>query len=103
MREHWLDLMKMMVLAGGVKFRRNFKPRDAKGKPWLCVFWDGSNSAFAVCIYARWYTEQGVQVRLVTAKSKVAPMIGTSTPRMELEAATLGDHEVGRTTRHRRL
>ena len=90
MREKWINYMKTLVGCKGIKFRRSIKPPDAIGKMWLFCFWDGANPAFGIAIYARWMTSSGeVKVTLITGKSRVAPMIGTSTQRMELEGATL--------------
>ena len=55
----------------------------------ICCF-DGADPAFCIAIYARWSLDDGTfSVYLVAAKARVAPMQGTSTPRMELEGATM--------------
>ena len=90
LRDKWVGLLKSLVRIGSVKFARATRPEGAVGKGCLICFFDGSNSAFAAVVYARWEMSDGsVEVNLVTAKAKVAPMFATSTPRMELEGATL--------------
>ena len=90
MRENWLKMFETLVRTGSVKFVRATRPMGAVGSYILICYFDGSNKAFAIVIYARWEMEDGsVVVRLVASKAKVAPMYATSTPRMELEGATL--------------
>ncbi|XP_062714070.1 uncharacterized protein LOC134290872 [Aedes albopictus] len=56
----------------------------------LHLFVDASESAYASVAYFRLETESGVQVALVGAKTKVAPLKTISIPRLELKAAILG-------------
>ena len=61
-------------------------PRDSA---YVCYF-DGSNSCYAIAICVRWELEDGsVVFNLLASKAKVAPMFTTSTPRMEMDGATL--------------
>ena len=90
LRDKWINFFKMLVECGGIRFKRATRPENAVGKCWLICFWDGANPAFGIAVYARWVLDTGmVEVFLVAGKSRVAPMLGTSTPRMELEGATL--------------
>ncbi|XP_053691312.1 uncharacterized protein LOC128739837 [Sabethes cyaneus] len=54
------------------------------------VFVDASRSAYACAVYFRVETLRGPDVRLVAAKSKVAPLKMQTVPRLELRAAVLG-------------
>ncbi|XP_062714141.1 uncharacterized protein LOC134290926 [Aedes albopictus] len=54
------------------------------------VLVDASDSAYACVAYYRLETENGVQVSLICAKTKVAPLKVLSIPRLELKAAVLG-------------
>ncbi|XP_062704433.1 uncharacterized protein LOC134286777 [Aedes albopictus] len=56
----------------------------------LHVLVDASDSAYACVAYYRLETESGVQVALIGAKTKVAPLKVLSIPRLELKAAILG-------------
>ena len=51
------------------------------------VFSDASKDAYGAVSYIREKTDQGIQVRFITAKSKVAPVQAVSIPRMELLGA----------------
>ncbi|CAK1587686.1 unnamed protein product [Parnassius mnemosyne] len=56
------------------------------------VFTDASESAYATAVYWRAMTPDGkVHVSLVMAKAKVAPLRVTSIPRLELQAAVMGN------------
>ena len=90
LREDWVRMFETLVRTGSIKFVRATRPVAAVGPYFLICFFDGSNKAYAMVVYARWVMEDGsVVVRLVASKAKVAPMYATSTPRMELEGATL--------------
>lgn len=52
-------------------------------------FADASQLSYGACIYIRCLTDQDTFVRLLCAKSKVAPLKANSIPRLELAAAVL--------------
>ena len=90
LRNDWIQMLEMLVLAGEVRFRRTTKPENAVGSCTMICFFDGSDLAFGFVMYARWVmTDGSVWVNLVAAKARIAPLYGTSTPRVELEGATL--------------
>ena len=64
-------------------------PRGIRAFPqasvWLIAFWDGSLTAHAACVYARTKWDGMVKSHLVLAKSRVAPMDGSTVQRMELQ------------------
>ena len=80
----WVGLLEMLVRTGGIVFNRATKPDNTVGRCDLVCFFDGSDLAFGMVIYVRWELDNGsVWVSLIAAKSKVAPLFGTSTPRVE--------------------
>ena len=90
LRERWVHLFEMLVRCGSIKFKRSTRPANAVGKCLLICYFDGADPAFGIAIFSRWELDDGTfEVNLVAAKSRVAPMLGTSTPRMELEGATM--------------
>ena len=90
LREEWIKLFEMLVLVGKIKFMRSTKPDGVVGSCVLVCYFDGSDLAFGFVIYARWEMSDGsVFVNLVASKARIAPLFGTSTPRVELEGATL--------------
>ena len=89
-RNTWIGLMKMLVKAGGISFKRSTKPVGAIGSCTIISYFDGSDNAFAIVIYARWeMLDDSVSVNLVAAKARVRPMFATSTFRMEMNGATM--------------
>ncbi|GFX21742.1 uncharacterized protein TNCV_546791 [Trichonephila clavipes] len=56
----------------------------------LQVFCDASKSSYDTCVFLRAEREDEVTYQLIQARSKVAPLKGTSIPRLELLACTIG-------------
>ncbi|UYV63140.1 hypothetical protein LAZ67_2003276 [Cordylochernes scorpioides] len=56
----------------------------------LHIFMDHSNAAFTACAYLRNGFPGSVQVQLLMARSRVAPMKNTTIPRLELVACEIG-------------
>ncbi|UYV85094.1 hypothetical protein LAZ67_X004553 [Cordylochernes scorpioides] len=56
----------------------------------LHIFMDSSNAAFAACAYLRSGFPGSVQVQLLMARSRVAPMKNATIPRLELVACEIG-------------
>lgn len=79
----------------GLKYLINFKiPRHVIGaSPKLIemhTFSDASQSAYGACIYMRSISSSGtISVRLLCAKSKIAPLKPSTIPRLELAGALL--------------
>lgn len=86
----WDDIRGSLHILNGIRIPRRVIC-DAYNSLQLHVFSDASESAYGACIYMRSVNEQGdVSVRLLTAKSRVAPIKPTTIPRLELCAALAG-------------
>ena len=83
--QEWTTLITAANQCPGVEFPRQLSPEEGE-VPEIISFWDGSLAAHGACVYLRWElpSGQGV-VRLVTAKSRVAPLAGATVQRMELQ------------------
>ena len=53
----------------------------------LHVFADASESGYGVCIYLRFVNNYKVEYKLVTSRSRVAPIKKVTIPKLELSAA----------------
>ena len=90
LRESWVQLFSMLVQCGEIQFIRSTKPEGYTGSSTLVCYFDGSDIAFGFVIYIRWEMEDGsIWTNFVASKTRVTPQFGTSTPRIELEGATL--------------
>ena len=87
--EKWARLIKEANHMPVIPFKRQLQPENVD-PPLLIAFWDGSLTAYGACVYVRWGPEEGEgDVRLVTAKSRVAPLSGVTAQRMELQGLVL--------------
>ena len=55
----------------------------------LHSFCDGSQHTYAACVYLRIELDNAVEIRLMTAKSHIAPQKCDTIPRLKLRAASL--------------
>ena len=69
-----------------VQFSRCLQPPSAQGTPELHVFADANVLAYGAAAYLVWSSPTGKEVRLVSAKARVAPLRQTTIPRLELMA-----------------
>jgi hypothetical protein len=72
-----------------VQIPRCLQPPSPIGSPELHVFADASILAYGAAAYVVWSSSSGREVRLVSAKARVAPLRQTTIPRLELMAALL--------------
>ena len=80
----WKENLAEMEKLFSFQTQRCLKPDGVIGLPQLHGFSDGGDKAFGACIFLRWETTTGVQLRFVSAKSYVAPLKHKTTPRLEL-------------------
>ncbi|XP_055846083.1 uncharacterized protein LOC129912027 [Episyrphus balteatus] len=91
LKEQWLIFIKELMGIEKLKIPRlyvSWSPSCSEAS--LIVFADASEKAFAAVSYFRFEKEDAVEVALVMAKAKVAPVKKLSVPRLELQAAVLG-------------
>ena len=88
-KERFMQLMDEMGDLRKTQFPRSLKPAESRG-PWkedpmLLVFGDGSTQASCALAYIRWELQDGsVLCRLIAGKTRVAPKVKITVPRMEL-------------------
>ena len=91
-QKKWGNLISELAEAGTVFFPRSTVPEGVQEeeKPILLGFGDGSMTGFAAIVYTVWVDSQGgTKVFPVMAKARVAPLSGTTVPRMEMSSAAL--------------
>ena len=89
MQWSWNKLFSEIEELNTVQFPRCLQPKSSFGLPELHVFADASNLAYGAAAYLVWSGVNGKEVRLVSAKARVAPLRQTTIPRLELMAALI--------------
>lgn len=87
----WLKWKHEMTVIDNLKYSRCIVPKHAKVDQYeLHGFGDASEKGYSAAVYLRTLTKSGdIVVKLVCAKTKVAPIKQVSLPRLELCAALL--------------
>ena len=89
-KKKFTDILMLLGDLRNIKFPRCIIPSeiDQEEKPVLIVFGDGSTQAFCTLAYGRWkMTDGSYKCRLISGKTRVAPLRKISVPRMELMGA----------------
>jgi len=90
----WNKIVSDLPLLQEFNIRRCYSQLPSTDEPLtyhVIGFSDASNAAFAAVVYVRSFdsSNSNIQVTLVGSKSKVAPVKGETTPRLELNGARL--------------
>ena len=89
LQQEWASYISEAVRAPPVRVPRRIL-HENRGQFWIVGFWDGSLEAQACVLYSRvqlrdqWGVEQGIDTRLMFAKTRVAPLDGCTIAKMEL-------------------
>ncbi len=89
-RRDFLELLKQLAAAAAVMFPRCVTPSGGGECAWLVTFVDGASTASCALSYICWISRTGNQSRLVSGKTRVAPLRRISIPRLELQGAVMG-------------
>jgi hypothetical protein len=86
----WLNIAESIKNISNLKISRHVLT-DTSTINELHCFCDASENAYGACIFIKSINSEGVvQVNLLCAKARVAPLKTTTIPRLELCAAVLG-------------
>ncbi|XP_026462759.1 uncharacterized protein LOC113365404 [Ctenocephalides felis] len=89
-KEEWKTLQNQFTLLKEIKIQRYMFNQEPIKQIECHGFADASMAAYGACIYVRAiYNNNSISSRLLTAKSKVAPIKNVTLPRLELCAALL--------------
>ena len=87
-RDRFVSVVSMLEKVRKIAFPRCVQPLGSlEEDPELMMFGDGSKSAFCALAYARWAVPGGFECRLISGKTRVAPLNKISIPRIELLGA----------------
>jgi len=91
----WLAVLHELPNIANITIPRCVLPQEIDITTELHAFCDASANAYGACLYIRSVSSSGVQVRLLTSKSRVASLNPLLTiPRLELQAAFLASRLV---------
>ena len=86
-KSRWAAWFKNLLAPVEAVFPRSTKPKGAVGCPRLAGFGDASSTALCAVVYVIWTDDEGRHhPRVLTGKCRVAPLLGTTIPRGELQA-----------------
>lgn len=86
----WVNYAEELQHLDDFCVRRQVRTNDLNSETQLHSFSDASERAYGACVYMRSFNEDGsTQIRLLCAKSRVAPVKTVSIPRLELCGAQL--------------
>ena len=89
-KTRWASWFHSLLRPVEAVFPRSTKPRGAVGLPRLAAFGDASASATCVIVYVVWTDKDGVHhPRALTGRCRVAPLLGATIPRGELQALVI--------------
>ena len=89
-QDQWTRLFQEVMKLNEVSFPRGLFTIGANEDATLCTFSDASRETFGSCAYIRQREENNkYEVKLIAAKSRVAPLKQLTIPRLELQAAVL--------------
>lgn len=88
LKEEWLEFVSQIQCLNEIKIDRHVLSSKAK-RIKLFGFGDASEKAYGCCVYIASFDGERECIRLLTAKSRVAPLKNETLPRLELLAAVL--------------
>ena len=89
-KTRWASWFRDLLVPCEATFPRSTKPANAVGLPRLVGFGDASNVALCVVLYVVWTDASGRNhPRVLTGRCRVAPLLGSTIPRGELQALVM--------------
>ena len=89
-KQKWASWFAALLSSREATFPRTTRPVDAVGGPRLVGFCDSSEVAVCASLYVVWRTSGPLaSVRLLMGKCRVAPLLGMTVPRGEMQSLTI--------------
>ena len=89
-KQKWASWFLALLSSSEATFPRTTRPENAVGGPRLVGFCDSSEVAVCASLYVVWDTgSQGAAVRILMGKCRVAPLLGMTVPRGEMQSLTI--------------
>ena len=89
-KQKWASWFTTLLSSQEATFPRTTRPKHAAGGPRLVGFCDSSEVAVCASLYVVWSTgSAGATVRLLMGKCRVAPLLGMTVPRGEMQSLTI--------------
>ena len=89
-KQKWASWFSVLSSSKEATFPRTTRPENAVGAPRLVGFCDSSEVAVCAALYVVWATEDGkATARLLMAKCRVAPLLGMTVPRGEMQSLAI--------------
>ena len=89
-KQRWASWFSQLLKPHEVIFPRATRPPTALGLPRLAGFCDSSELAVCAAVYVVWETTSGsTQANLLMGKCRVAPLLGMTIPRGEMQSLTI--------------
>ena len=86
-KRHWAGWFRELLQSSAVTFPRSTRAAKGVGPPRLVGFGDASEVAMCAVVYVIWQDSSGAShPRILFAKCRVAPLLGMTVPRGELQA-----------------
>ena len=89
-KQKWASWFAALLSSGEATFPRTTRPKHATGGPRLVGFCDSSEVAVCASLYVVWSTGgASATVRILMGKCRVAPLLGMTVPRGEMQSLTI--------------
>ena len=89
-KQRWASWFTALLSSGEATFPRTTRPTGAVGGPRLVGFCDSSEVAVCASLYVVWSTGgDRATVRILMGKCRVAPLLGMTVPRGEMQSLTI--------------
>ena len=89
-KQRWASWFRTLLEPVEARFPRSTRPKGVEGSPRMVGFCDAAAAGMCAAIYVVWpVSAERNEARLMLAKCRVAPLLGMTIPRGELQSLTI--------------